>query len=150
MPSTIDSLKWAEKNLKKKLSEPADAKQNMSDAYNPEEAPQYILPADMMEDEETASTLKSAHLSEWIHKNGGKEDQHHHHDPYHLDENGKATTYKRPGGGYEGVGFDHVGKNEQDGFYGTANKTAACVVAAQTYTHFEGCVLGGNIETFKR
>jgi len=112
MPSTIDSLKWAEKNLKKKLSEPADAKQNMSDAYNPEEAPQYILPADMMEDEETASTLKSAHLSEWIHKNGGKEDQHHHHDPYHLDENGKATTYKRPGGGYEGVGFDHVGKNE--------------------------------------
>ena len=61
MPSTIDSLKWAEKNLKKKLSEPADAKQNMSDAYNPEEAPQYILPADMMEDEETASTLKSAH-----------------------------------------------------------------------------------------
>jgi len=25
----------------------------------------------MMEDEDTASTLKSAHLAEWIHKNGG-------------------------------------------------------------------------------
>ena len=42
----------------------------------------------MLEDEDTASTLKSAHLAEWIEKNGGDPSKHHHHDPYHLDENG--------------------------------------------------------------
>lgn len=80
----------------------------------------------MLEDEETSSTLKSAHLAEWIHKNGGDPAQHHHHDPYHLDENGKATPYKRPGGGYEGVGFNHVGKDDADGFYGTSANGAYC------------------------
>lgn len=80
-----------------------------------------------MEDEETASTLKSAHLAEWIHKNGGDATVHHHHDPYHLDENGKKTVYKRPGEGYEGVGFDHYGKDDVDGFYGTSRTGADCV-----------------------
>lgn len=74
-----------------------------------------------MEDEETADTLKSAHLAEWIHKNGGS-DRHHHHDPYHIDGDGKETEYSRPGGGYAGVGFDHVGKGEVNGFYGYSNK----------------------------
>lgn len=99
-----------------------------------------------MEDEETASTLKSAHLAEWIHKNGGDATRHHHHDPYHVDENGVETPYKRPGGGYEGVGFSHYGKDEVEGFYGTSNAGAACVPA---YEHIEGCVAGGNIQTFK-
>ena len=100
----------------------------------------------MMEDEETASTLKSAHLAEWIHKNGGDPDVHHHHDPYHLDENGNQTVYARPGGGYEGVGFNHYGKDDVDGFYGTSKSGAEC---APTYKHIEGCVLGGNLETHK-
>ena len=99
-----------------------------------------------MEDEDTASTLKSAHLAEWIHKNGGDALVHHHHDPYHLDENGQQTPYKRPGGGYEGVGFNHEGKDEEDGNYGTSQIGADCV---PKYTHIRGCVLGGNLETFK-
>lgn len=99
-----------------------------------------------MEDEDTASTLKSAHLAEWIHKNGGEASQHHHHDPYHLDENGKATPYRRPGGGYEGVGFNHFGKNDPDGYYGTSNLGAECV---PQYEHVLGCVLGANLDTHK-
>jgi hypothetical protein len=62
-------------------------------------------------------------LAEWLSKNAGASD-HHHHDPYHLDQNGDRTYYKRPGGGYqgtEGQGFDHVGKNEFSGYYGMAN-----------------------------
>ena len=96
----------------------------------------------MLEDEETAMTLKSAHLAEWIHKTGGDPNQHHHHDPYHLDENGKETLYKRPGGGYEGVGFDHYGKNEEHGFYGTARAGAD---KTPRYEHIKGCVLGANL-----
>lgn len=100
----------------------------------------------MLEDEDTSQTLKSAHLAEWIHKTGGDPEQHHHHDPYHLDENGKETIYKRPGGGYEGVGFDHYGKDNADGFYGTAKAGADCV---PKYEHIKGCVLGGNLVTHK-
>ena len=72
----------------------------------------------MIEDEETSDTLKSAHLAEWIHKNGGNPDRHHHHDPYHIDGQGNETEYSRPGGGYGGVGFDHAYRNELNGNYG--------------------------------
>lgn len=76
----------------------------------------------MLEDEDTADTLKSAHLAEWIHKNGGDGLKHHHHDPYYLDGEGKETEYARPGGGYGGVGFDHAYRNDIDGGYGENNK----------------------------
>ena len=61
-------------------------------------------------------------MAEWIHKNGGDPDRHHHHDPYHIDGQGKETEYARPGGGYQGVGFDHAGRTEPSGFYGYSNK----------------------------
>lgn len=90
--------------------------------YDPETAPEYVLPKDMMEDEDTADTLKSAHLAEWIAKNGGDSTRHHHHDPYHIDGNGNETLYRRPGGGYQGVGFNHAYRADPDGGYGNANK----------------------------
>jgi len=86
--STGSSIEWAEERVGKKLSSPVQAKEKASEAYDPAEAPRYVLPQDMLEDEDTASTLKSAHLAEWIHKNGGDANKHHHHDPYHIDENG--------------------------------------------------------------
>ena len=144
--ATDASIQWAEKSVGKKLSSPEKAKQLASEAYNPEEAPAYTLPKDMMEDEDTASTLKSAHLAEWIHKNGGDGDRHHHHDPYHIDEEGNEHLYARPGGGYEGVGFDHYGKDQESGFYGSTNPGARCTPA---YVHIKGCVAGHNIDTFK-
>lgn len=76
----------------------------------------------MLEDEDTADSLQSAHLAEWIHKNGGDSTRHHHHDPYHIDGKGEETLYSRPGAGYTGVGFDHAGKDEASGLYGYANK----------------------------
>lgn len=76
----------------------------------------------MLEDEETSDTLKSAHLSEWIHKNGGDPTRHHHHDPYHIDGEGKETLYTRPGGGYNGVGFNHAYKDDPSGGYGSSNQ----------------------------
>lgn len=75
----------------------------------------------MLEDEDTADTLKSAHLAEWIHHNGGDPSRHHHHDAYHIGDGGKETPYARPGGGYGGVGFNHVGRDEAHGFYGLSN-----------------------------
>ena len=144
--STDDSIQWAEKQIGKKLAPPKEGKQTTSDAYDPGEAPSYTLPKDMMEDEDTASTLKSAHLAEWIHKNGGDGDRHHHHDPYHIDEAGVEHRYARPGGGYEGVGFNHYGQDEESGFYGTANPGARCT---PSYEHIKGCVAGHNLNTFK-
>lgn len=75
----------------------------------------------MMEDEDTADTLKSAHLAEWIQRNGGDSARHHHHDPYHIDGQGNETEYARPGGGYTGAGFDHNGKDDLSGLYGNSN-----------------------------
>jgi len=65
--------------------------------------------------------LKSAHLSEFLHGNGGNEAEHHHHDPYYTDENDTHRYYSRPGGGYEGQGFDHGYKDLKSGNYGVFN-----------------------------
>jgi len=71
----------------------------------------------MNEDEDAAGTLKSAHLAEWLHGMGGSRAQHHHHDPYYIDQHGKRH-YKLPGGGYEGAGRSHYGRKESHGYYG--------------------------------
>ena len=69
----------------------------------------------MEEDDDTASTLKSAHLAEWIHGMGGRD--HHHHDPYYVDEHGKRH-YQHPHAGYEGPGHVHYGRSTPTGYYG--------------------------------
>lgn len=74
-------------------------------------------------DPEVASTLKSGHLSEWLHGVSGAD--HHHHDPYHMDKSGHRT-YADGFKGYEGgPGFDHAGKADVNGGYGTFNKDYA-------------------------
>lgn len=94
---------------------------SISDAYDPEKAPEYTLPKDLIEDDDTASTLKSAHLAEWLHHNGGDKDVHHHHDPYYIDGEGNTRHYNRPGGGYQGVGFNHDYSKSESGHYGEFN-----------------------------
>lgn len=69
--STASSIEWAEDSLKRKLKEPKKEDMTVSDAYDPDKAPEYTLPKDLIEDDDTAATLKSAHLSEWLHHNGG-------------------------------------------------------------------------------
>jgi len=57
---THTSLEWAEKNLGKKLRNPEDidrTKLPLAEGYDPDQAPNYVLPKDMLEDDETASTL---------------------------------------------------------------------------------------------
>jgi len=89
--------------------------------YDPSTAPQYVLPKDNVEDEDVASTLKSSHLSEWIHGTGGNQEMHHHHDPFYTDEGDHQRYYSRPGGGYEGIGHDHDGRDVAHGNYGKFN-----------------------------
>ena len=107
--------------LKKKLRAPKEEEMSISDAYKPEDAPEYTLPKDLIEDDDTAATLKSAHLAEWLHHNGGDKDTHHHHDPYYIDGEGNTRHYKRPGLGYEGRGFDHEYAPTESGHYGEFN-----------------------------
>lgn len=92
---------------------------SLADKYDPSAAPKYPNPDEMNEDEDAAGTLKSAHLAEWIHGLGGDRADHHHHDPYYIDEHGKRH-YKLPHGGYEGPGHSHYGKKEAHGHYGHA------------------------------
>jgi len=87
---------------------------SLAEKFDPEDSPLYPNPSDMPEDEDAASTLKSAHLAEWVH--GMVADEHHHHDPYYFDQHGKRH-YKR-GNGYEGKGHNHYGKKEDNGYYG--------------------------------
>jgi len=114
---TSESIDWAEKELGRKLK-PFDPK-TLADKYDPSAAPKYPDPEDMNEDEDAAGTLKSAHLAEWLHGMGGSRAQHHHHDPYYIDQHGKRH-YKLPHGGYEGPGRSHYGKGQGHGYYGHA------------------------------
>ena len=97
---------------------PFDPK-TLADKYDPSAAPKYPNPDEMNEDEDAAGTLKSAHLAEWIHGMGGSRAEHHHHDPYYIDQHGKRH-YNLPHGGYEGPGRSHYGKGESHGYYGAA------------------------------
>lgn len=119
---TSESIDWAEKELGRKLK-PFDPK-TLADKYDPSAAPKYPDPEEMNEDEDAAGTLKSAHLAEWIHGMGGSRAQHHHHDPYYIDEHGKRH-YKLPHGGYEGPGRSHYGKGQSHGYYGHATPGSA-------------------------
>jgi hypothetical protein len=56
---------------------------SLAEKFDPEDSPLYPNPTDMPADEDAASTLKSAHLAEWVH--GMTADEHHHHDPYYFD-----------------------------------------------------------------
>jgi hypothetical protein len=50
-------LKWSEKKIGKKLSEPGEGKRSLSEAYDPQDpdqVPSYVLPKDMLEDEDTS------------------------------------------------------------------------------------------------
>ena len=84
--TTDDSIAWAEKKLDHKLTADKDKvqrKRSLADRFDPLEVA-YPAAAGLEEDEDTANTLQSAHLAEWLSKNAGAAD-HHHHDPYHLD-----------------------------------------------------------------
>lgn len=87
---------------------------SLAEKFDPEDSPLYPNPNDMAEDEDAASTLKSAHLAEWVH--GMVADKHHHHDPYYFDSHGKR--HYKAGNGYEGPGHNHYGKGNDTGFYG--------------------------------
>lgn len=77
----------------------------LAEKYDPGDAPEYPDPTSMDEDEDTAGTLKSAHLAEWLH---GYHNENH-HDPFYLDEYGKRH-YNLQHGGYEGPGHNHYGR----------------------------------------
>ena len=107
MTDVDESIAWAEDALGKKMR--PYVPKTPAEKYDPNDAPQYPNPTAMDEDEDMASTLKSAHLAEWIHGYSG--DDHHHHDPYYIDENGKRH-YNLNYGGYEGPGRNHYGRNQ--------------------------------------
>lgn len=102
-----EDIHWAEEQLGKKLK--PYVPKTPSEKYDPADAPEYPDPHSMDEDEDTASTLKSAHLAEWIH--GLSQSDHHHHDPFYIDEHGKRH-YNLNHGGYEGPGHSHYGRNQ--------------------------------------